>query len=116
MGEPRFLESPWKIVESADIPLVPAPEMGHGGQAVPLAAVTGAVGQDEVVTQVQGIAAPGNEMVHRPRGFQAPVTVEAPSMLDILQNLPVPGEVAPGGAEQEVTELGHSFPFSTFPR
>ena len=69
MGQPRLLESPWKIVQPTDIPLVPAPEMGHGGQAVSLAAVTGAVGQDEVVAQVQGIAAPGNEMVTAPEAF-----------------------------------------------
>ena len=116
MGEPCLLESPWKIVEATDIPLVPAPEMGQGGQTVPLAAVTGAVGQDEVMPQAQGIAAPGNEVVHRPRGLQAPVTVEAPPLLDILENLPVPEEVAPGGAEQEMAELGRSPPFSTFPR
>jgi hypothetical protein len=53
MGEAGLREPPGQLVQLASVPIVPAPEVDDGGQAVALAGVAGGVGEDEVVAQVE---------------------------------------------------------------
>ena len=106
MDQPRFIEPAGKIVGLAPVPLVPSVQVLHGGQPISLPAVTGAVGQDEVVGQVQRIPAPGDEVVHRSRFPELPPAIEAPAFLDILQDLPIAGKIPSGSPKEELPQFG----------
>jgi len=75
------------------------------GEAVALVVVAAGVGQDEVVGEVEGVAGPGDEVVHLAGPAERGAAVEALVVLDVAQDGAVRVEVGALGAEKELAQF-----------
>lgn len=80
--------------------------MALRGKMVGLVQIAARVRQDEVVAEIEGIASPGNEVVHLPATTrERPVAIEARARLDFPEDRLEHGEGGPSGAEQKTDQI-----------
>jgi hypothetical protein len=88
------------------VAFAPALKVVDGGKAISLVAVASAIGQDEVMTEIQCVAGPRDEVIDRDLPSQAVVAIETSAVLEVPEELPERPKKHAVGAEKELAEIG----------